>query len=151
MFYGNKPQDTRQLFFSSWQKYLQKKSLSSLETQIVDVIIMHPEYQPMLEKLENAQAYSQPITNHNPFLHMGLHLALRDQIAIDRPAGIRTLYQQLLSIKQDVMVVEHLFMECLEECLWRAQQAQCMPDEEYYLKACENIVKATISCRTKNS
>jgi hypothetical protein len=32
--------------------------------------------------------FTRPGEGENPFLHMGLHLALREQIATDRPAGI---------------------------------------------------------------
>ena len=34
MFYGNNIQDTRQLFYSSWNKYLQKQVLLPLEEAI---------------------------------------------------------------------------------------------------------------------
>ncbi|WP_204318325.1 DUF1841 family protein [Serratia marcescens] len=41
----------------------------------------------------------------NPFLHMGLHLAVREQVATDRPQGIRTVYTKLIEKYQDPMVV----------------------------------------------
>ena len=120
MFYGHNPHDTRQLFFTSWQKQQNNQILTPLEAQIVAVIREHPEYHALF-------AAAQPnIDNfgHNPFLHMGLHLAIRDQCALNRPIGIREIYDTLLRKIPDQLQVEHLLMECLEACLWQAQQAQ---------------------------
>ncbi len=38
MFYGDTVQDTRSLFYLSWQKYQQKTHASPLEQQLIDVI-----------------------------------------------------------------------------------------------------------------
>lgn len=135
MFYGDKVQDTRQLFFSSWQKYRQKQLLLPLEQQIVEVILAHPEYHCMLETTAEPadQSYFAEMGQTNPFLHMGLHLAIRDQIHTDRPAGIAPLYKKLLKKYKDALVVEHLIMEYLAECLWQAQRSNCPPNEEVYL------------------
>ena len=142
MFYNDSVQNTRQIFFSSWQKYRQKQPLLPLEQQIVDVVIGHPEYQLALERgnAENAQAYFPEMGQTNPFLHMGLHLAIRDQIATDRPPGITKLYQQLLAKYNDEFIIEHLLMEHLAECLWQAQKNQSMPDETSYLNACMTLL-----------
>lgn len=142
MFYGDNVQDTRQLFFLSWSKYRQKQSLSPLEHQIVDVIIQHPEYQRVLESTSYVQdhAYFPELGATNPFLHMGLHLAIRDQIATDRPAGIKEIYLQLLKKHADIMVVEHLIMDNLAECLWQAQRNQTLPDENKYLHTCRQLL-----------
>jgi len=142
MFYNDSVQNTRQIFFSSWQKYRQKQPLLPLEQQIVDVVIGHPEYQLALERgnAENAQAYFPEMGQTNPFLHMCLHLAIRDQIATDRPPGITKLYQQLLAKYNDEFIIEHLLMEHLAECLWQAQKNQSMPDETSYLNACMTLL-----------
>lgn len=142
MFYGDHVQDTRKLFFSSWHKYRQKQLLLPLEQQIVDVILMHPEYHALLEAVEPSyeQAYFPELGQTNPFLHMGFHLAIRDQIATDRPAGIANIYQQLLKKYADTMTVEHLLMDHLAECLWKAQRNHCLPDEEAYLQACRQLM-----------
>lgn len=143
MFYGETVQDTRQLFFSSWRKYRQNEVLYPLEQQIVDVILMHPEYHHILESSNGPkdQAYFPELGQTNPFMHMGFHLAIRDQIAMDRPAGITAIYQQLITKYADVATVEHLLMEHLAECLWQAQRTQSMPDEEKYLQACQQLLR----------
>lgn len=142
MFYGDNVQDTRALFFSSWLKYRQNQPLLPLEQQLVDVIIAHPEYQAVLEaEPSNGETYFPELGQSNPFLHMGLHLAIQDQVTTNRPEGITTLYQQLINKYVDKTLVEHLLMEQLAECLWQAQRNQRMPDEMSYLTACRQLLK----------
>lgn len=108
-----------------------------LEQQIVDVILAHPEYQPFLDnpaQFKEHQYYPE-LGDTNPFLHMGLHLAIRDQIATDRPLGIKKIYQTLLAKKADPMQVEHLMMDRLAEQMWLAQKNKVAPDEQSYLAA----------------
>lgn len=137
MFYGGTVQDTRQLFFLSWKKYQQKQALEPLEQQIVDVIIMHPEYHDqMAASVTSNHTYFPELGQSNPFLHMGLHLAIRDQIATNRPAGITAIYQQLHKKHADTEKVEHLLMEQLATCLWQAQRDHTAPDEKSYVQAC---------------
>ena len=137
MFYGDSIQDTRKLFFSSWQKYSQKQPLQPLEKQLVAVIIDHPEYHALLESPvgQNDQAYYPELGQTNPFLHMGLHLAIREQLSTDRPAGILEIHKKLLQKQADPLQVEHLMMECLAECLWQAQRNNSAPDDLSYLRS----------------
>lgn len=136
MVFGNSTQDTRPLFFSSWQKYKKNQPLTPLEQQIVDVILDHPDYQPFFE--QSATAPEQ--RRDNPFLHLGLHLAVRDQIALDRPSGIAAIYNTLYQQHHNAHRVEHLMMEPLEECLWASQRNQCLPDDSAYMDACEELI-----------
>jgi hypothetical protein len=142
MFYGDNVQDTRQLFFLSWHKYRQKKTLLPLEKQIADVILSHPEYHLLFDTNtpQDDQAYFPELGQSNPFLHMGLHLAIRDQVATNRPPGISSIYQRLVDKYADINTVEHLLMDHLVECLWRAQRNQQMPDETTYLNACRRLL-----------
>lgn len=135
MFYGDTIQDTRQLFFMSWDKYLRKQNLLPLENEIVQVILAHPEYHKILENINKFQdhTYYPEFGETNPFLHMGLHLAIREQIATDRPAGINAIYSNLIKKFADPMHVEHLIMDQLAECLWLSQKNNLPPDENHYL------------------
>lgn len=135
MFYGNSVQDTRTMFFTSWQNYQQKKPLSSLERQIVQVILDHPEYHAMMEQnsLTDYQ-YFPELGQSNPFLHLGLHLAIREQIATNRPPGVQAAFQQLLKKYKDPLATEHLMIDKLAECLWLAQKNNKAPDEQEYLR-----------------
>ena len=137
MVFGSTTQDTRPLFFSSWQKYKKNQPLTQLEQQIVDVIIDHPDYQPLFEQSVNALEQQR----ENPFLHLGLHLAIRDQIALNKPIGIAAIYQTLYQQHQNAHHVEHLMMEPLAACLWASQREKRLPDDITYLKACKELIE----------
>ena len=139
MFYGNTIEDTRQMFYSSWEKYQEKERLLPLEEQIVAVILEHPEYHALLASTPSSTAFSPEVMGGNPFLHMGLHLAIRDQITTNRPLGIKALFQEKLATYENKHDLEHLWMEQLAECLWQAQRTHAMPDEEAFLNACRAL------------
>jgi hypothetical protein len=65
---------------------------------------------------------------------MGLHLAIREQISIDRPPGVRALLESLKVRLGDVHTAEHTLMESLAETLWEAQRSGRAPDEGRYLE-----------------
>ena len=65
---------------------------------------------------------------------MGLHLALRDQVATDRPQGIRRAFDRLLAGHGNHHEAEHVLLDCLAETLWAAQRAGATPDEQAYLE-----------------
>lgn len=140
MFFGDNVHDIRTMYYSSWRKYQLAEPLTSLEQQVVDVINNHPEYHALLsdEAAKNA-AYFPELGQTNPFLHMGLHLAIREQIATNRPAGITTIFQKLLVKYIDNLTVEHLMIDRLAEALWLAQKNQTMPDEVSYLESLKQI------------
>lgn len=135
MFYGNNVEDTRALFYSSWQRHRNQEVLQPLEAQLVAVIIEHPEYHALLEinPSQPNQAFFPELGQTNPFLHMGLHLAIRDQVATDRPIGVTAVFRQLQQKYSDHLLVEHLMMDALVECLWTAQRYNTLPDEAAYL------------------
>ena len=71
---------------------------------------------------------------------MGLHLAIQEQIATNRPTGITTIYQTLKKNGLHPLEVEHRLMRCLEESLWQAQQNNTRPNEVNYLKSCQALI-----------
>jgi hypothetical protein len=125
----------RLAYSEAWAKHLARTPLSPLEAQIADVIGLHPEYQRVVADPDSAVAFEQGPTgtSDNPFLHMGLHLAVREQIAIDRPPGIRELFGRIQGLHGDAHMAEHILMESLGEELWRAQRDGRPPDEKRYL------------------
>jgi len=135
----NDPKDQREqlrkFYCDSWEKHRnQKEALTPLEQQVVALIKEHPEYHALLENKDasiNAD-YLPEMGDSNPFLHLGMHLGIREQIITDRPPGISELYHQLVA-KKGVQDAEHTMMECLGEMIWQAQQNQAMPDEIVYL------------------
>lgn len=131
MFHDNDIHEIRKMYFSSWKKYKQKHPLQPLEQQIVEVILDHPEYQPLFDNAYRNQDFA--IIESNPFLHLGLHLAIRDQIKTDRPLGITAIYLKLLKIYYDKIKVEHMMIEVLSAFLWHAQSSGLPPNEKDYL------------------
>ena len=123
-------------YVEAWQRHLQGLPLSPLQALIADVIGAHPEYQAVMRDADTANSYEARDDGaaDNPFLHMGLHIAVREQISIDRPPGIRALHSQLQAHYADVHAAEHILMESLGQTLWQAQRDGKMPDEQQYLR-----------------
>ena len=125
----------RKFYCDAWAKHLkQQEKLNALEQQIVAVIKEHPEYHALLENEEASvkAEYTPEMGETNPFLHLGMHLGLREQISTNRPPGIAELYQQLVA-KQGVHDAEHRMMDCLIEMIWQAQQNNIAPDDITYM------------------
>ena len=58
----------------------------------------------------------------NPFLHLSLHLAVAEQLAIDQPPGIRAEFERLRAARGDEHAALHAVLECLGEVMWQAQR-----------------------------
>ena len=91
VFSGQNRDQLRQMYLDAWRKYTARQPLEPLQAQVAAVIAEHPEYIPLLESGPQALAteYTAEGGRENPFLHMGLHLAIREQVATNRPAGSR--------------------------------------------------------------
>jgi len=135
MIYGNDPAQYRRFFLETWRKYREGTVLEPLESLVAQIIAVHPEYHALLESPDSVgQDYVPESGNSNPFLHMGLHIAIQEQITADRPAGIRDIYQQLLQRNPDPHELEHRMTECLAESIWEGQRRGGAPDEAAYLE-----------------
>lgn len=139
IFSQNRP-ELRKMYSDAWKKYCNKLPLTSLEAQIVDVVMWHPEYHKNIDIKNIDRDYFPDEGHSNPFLHMGLHLGLREQIATNRPTGIKKIYLSLISKVQDEHKVEHQMIECLAEILWEAQSQKKDPNEIQYLKRLKELV-----------
>jgi hypothetical protein len=136
VFSGQNREQLRQMYLDAWRKYTARQPLEPLEAQVAAVIAEHPEYVPLLESGPQALAadYTPETGQANPFLHMGLHLAIREQVATDRPAGIARIHQALSGRLSDPHAAEHAMLEVLAQTLWEAQRAARAPDEQRYLE-----------------
>ena len=123
----------REAYSDAWRKQLAAAPLSPLEAMLADVIGLHPEYQPIVQDSERALGLDPGAGADNPFLHMGLHMAVREQLSIDRPPGVRQLPLERAARVGDAHRAEHVLMESLAETLWEAQRAGRPPDEVRYL------------------
>ena len=141
MFYSQNRDNLRRAYCAAWDKQTRGMPLSALEQQLVAVIALHPEYHALLAAADDALARDFPpeAGATNPFLHMGMHLAIREQLATDRPAGCVAAWRALLARVQDAHAVEHQMMECLGEALWRAQRDNRPPDEARYLECLQRL------------
>jgi len=130
----------RQMYFDAWQKHCNRQPMQPLEAQIAEAIAAHPEYHALFADAQRMldRDWLPEGGAANPFLHLGMHLAIRDQIATDRPAGIRSAFQALTARSASRHDAEHRMIECLAEALWNAQRAGLPPDASAYLDKVRN-------------
>ncbi len=132
--------EIRRLYLEVWRKVNEGQMLEPMEAIIGDIIQWHPEYHGLLESGEQAleAEFTVEAGQSNPFLHMGMHIALREQAGADRPAGFAAIYKRLMQ-RSDPHQAEHAMMECLAQSLWQAQTNNALPDEAAYLECLRKI------------
>jgi hypothetical protein len=134
IFEGMSRDQLREMYRSAWRKFKGQHTLSPLEKQIVAVISEHPEYRVIVESAAADLAnYSPRGGQLNPWLHMGLHLAIREQVATNRPAGIAEVHARLAR-QAGAHEAEHRMLEVLAGQMWDAQRSGTPPDENVYLE-----------------
>src|SRR5215472_11287496 len=143
-FSGQSRTQLRRAYVEAWRKFSAHEALEPYEAQIAAVVCEHQEYVPLLESADAALAAEFPpeAGQENPFLHMSLHLAIREQVATDRPAGIARAHRALSTRLGDAHAAEHAMLGVLGETLWEAQARGTNPDEGAYLERIERLVRA---------
>jgi hypothetical protein len=134
---GQDRESMRAAWREAWRRHLQGMPLEPLQAQLADLIAMHPEYQPQMQ--HPAAGQTEADSGASAFLHLSLHLALREQLATNRPAGIAQIHQRLAAATGDSHTAEHRMIEVLGQSLWEAQRAGRMPDEQRYLEALRRL------------
>jgi hypothetical protein len=135
VFAGQSREQLRGAYLAAWRKFTTGQPLEPLEAQIAAVIAAHPEYVAWLESEQALSAeFAGETAQHNPFLHLALHLAIREQVATDRPRGIAGLHRALAAKLGDAHAAEHAMLMPLAEALWEAQSSGRVPDEQSYLE-----------------
>lgn len=132
---------SRQIMLDAWSKHQNNEPLEALEQQIVTLIKEHPEYQAAFEQTEHLAIDYPMDPTINPFLHIGLHLTIHEQITIDQPAGIRELYQALCQQIGSVHETEHLMMQVLATALDIALYDPTIHPEQQYLAGLRDLLK----------
>jgi len=132
--FGQDRQELRKMYADAWNKQLAGQPMSPLEAQIAAVVAEHPEYHDALTGADLDRDYAPEGGQTNPFLHMGLHLGIREQVATDRPGGIAKIHRELTARLGDPHAAEHRMIDCLAETLWEAQSTNRAPDEALYLE-----------------
>ncbi len=135
LFQGESREQMRRRYQQAWRRFQAREPLEPLEAQLAAVVAEHPEYVAWLESGDAALLAEFPPEGGraNPFLHMGLHLAVREQVATDRPRGIADIHARLRA-GGDAHQAEHRMIEPLAETLWEAQRNGAAPDEAAYLE-----------------
>ena len=135
-------EDTRAVFFEAWNKHKAKQTLTPMEEQLIQLIEIHPEYKEIFENPDKFLEEDFKVEDHeeNPFLHLGFHYTLLEQISLDQPPGIRSLYEQLVKKVGDVHKAEHQIMSILVHMIWEMLQSKQPFDHEDYLKEISKLV-----------
>ena len=131
--------EARRFLIEAWKKCREGQPLSGLEQIAASIIALHPEYHALLEAPDASvdRDFLPESGTVNPFLHLSLHLAVAEQLAIDQPPGIRAQYERLRLAHGDEHPAQHAVLECLGEVLWNAQRHGTAPDAALYLACLE--------------
>lgn len=142
MFFGDNRDQYRNFYREAWRKRQAGEPMEALEARVAEVVGEHPEYHKALNGPVDQEYGGQGETN--PFMHMGMHISIREQLAIDRPVGIRDLYQRIAQRIGSSHQAEHQIIECLVEMLWRAQSENKAPDEQAYLACVRRLAAGPV-------
>lgn len=132
----------RSFFREAWQKHRAGTLVSPVEAIVIDVVAAHPEYHALLEDLHTdlSRACFTESGAENPFLHMGLHVALREQLGADRPKALRPVYQQLVTRLGNAHDAEHQVIECIANFLAQAQRSGAPLSDHQYIDCLHRLL-----------
>ena len=105
-----------------------------------DLIALHPEYHAILEApgASRRSRLSRPrAAKSNPFLHLSLHLAVAEQLAIDQPPGIRAHFERLRARAATSTRRCTRCSNAWARSIWHAQRHGTPPDAALYLACLE--------------
>jgi len=127
--------EARRFMIGAWAKFRAGELLSDMERIVASLVAMHPEYHALLEDGERhvERDWTPEGGATNPFLHLSLHLAVAEQLAIDQPPGIRAEFERIRTARGDEHAALHAVLECLGETMWQAQRLGTGPDATVYL------------------
>jgi len=133
--------ELRKVFFTAWGKHESKQPLEPMDQVIVNVLALHPEYHSFFGNQDNLDKDFPPeLGETNPFLHLGMHIAIHEQLTVNQPEGIQEKHKILMADMKDPHEVEHVMMDCLGEMIWRAQRENRAPDENDYNSCLVNAI-----------
>ena len=141
MIFGQDRNEIRKMYADAWKKHCDKLPMTPLDSQIAAVIEWHPEYHDDVAGEDLEKDYTPDGGKTNPFLHMGLHLGIREQVATNRPPGIASVFTSLTTQYGDAHAAEHRMIDCLAETLWEAQSQNTAPDEQKYLERLHSLAR----------
>lgn len=133
----------REVYFKAWRKIELNEPLDPIEKQIAQLMHEHPEYKEIFSQPEKYSDYQFADENGemNPFLHLGLHLSIHEQVATNRPKGITSVYKDLVDNFGDAHHAEHHIMDILAENVLHIVKSNQMVDDKNYLKQLKKLLK----------
>jgi len=133
----------RQIFWDAWHKAQADLPLNALEVRIARVIELHPEYHYFFNDLEDFLDRDFEVDDGmNPYLHLSLHLALEEQIAVRQPPEVASCVEFLMQRKgMDRHDALHALLEVLAETVFFAQRRGGEPDVQAYSTAVHALMK----------
>ena len=136
MLYSQNRSEQRAFLSNAWVKFQNTEDLDPMEFQLVEIIKIHPEYHHLIQTTD--AEYFPEHGQVNPFLHINLHLALREQLSINQPIEVRLAYDSLLEKIKDPHEVEHSLIDCIAEMIFLAQKNHSPFDYENYKRCLNN-------------
>ncbi len=133
----------RRIFWDAWQKARQGMPLNALEVRITRVIAMHPEYHSLFNDMESFLDRDFGMeSGMNPYLHLSLHLALEEQLAIRQPPEVGSCLEYLMQRKGlSRHEALHRLLEVLAECVYFAGRRGGEPDTQAYAEALRALMR----------
>ncbi len=109
--------EARQLFIDAGCKYRNQETLTGMEGVVVTAVFAHPEYHRVLESPNEflGKDFPAEFGDVNPFLHLSMHLAIAEQLAIDLPPVIAAAFHRLQTKLASDHEARHKIMDCLGE------------------------------------
>ena len=132
--YSTDIKDYRKFYVDAWSAYKAGSSLTQNQRLVAEVIRDHPEHHGLFESLEVALNHQSPPNQQSPFVHLSLHVVVREQVQGNMPVGISTLYQEKYMALKDAHQAEHVLMTALAKTLAVQSPANGL-DAAAYFKA----------------
>lgn len=132
--------EVRRFFAESFRRWQAGLPLEPMQAKAAEVIALHPEYFPLLtDEAALLRDYTPENGEVNPFLHLSLHLAVAEQLAIDQPPGIRALFDARCRRRGDTHEALHDLVEALGLTLFEAQRSGPPPENDRYLETIRRL------------
>lgn len=119
--------------------------LSPNAAAAVEIVGLHPELHGELDDPDAAVSRRFGDRESNPFLHLALHLSVREQVQSDFPQGVRSLYERLKLVLGDEHIAEHRLMDCTSRVMARALREGRSLDPIRYLNDLRKLVDSAAS------
>lgn len=135
--------DLRRRFVDVARRLESGHPLDAADVHIAVVLVDHPDARRRLAGIAGEETVlDEPAlegTDSPFFLHLALHVALREQAAADLPPGMRRLHAAYVAwAGGDRVRAEHRMLPILEEALRRSLEQPGGDDPRAYLEALES-------------